>query len=117
MDKTLPSSRARPLQRWKRREGEDDFATSSVGTEFYVVRESDYNALKTKYDLLEASRSESAPAGSSKETMRPALEAIIARVDELEKDDHRPVPFEEVRALQEIAQGALKRLGERDSQP
>lgn len=51
--------------------------------------------------------------GREQEFMRPALEEIIRRVDELETQDHAPVPFVEVRALQETAQRALIRLPDR----
>ena len=55
--------------------------------------------------------------GASQETMRPALVQIIGRVDELESESHQPVPFSEVRALQEIAQRALGTPDERDGKP
>ena len=48
-----------------------------------------------------------AAQGASQETMRPALEQIARRVDELETENHAPVPFEEVRALQVLAQRAM----------
>lgn len=46
------------LRRWLHREGEDDFATSSVGKEFFTVRETEYRELEAKYHRLLAVRSE-----------------------------------------------------------
>ncbi len=36
----------RKLRRWKHRWGEDDFATSSVGSEFFTVEETEYRKLE-----------------------------------------------------------------------
>ena len=43
------------LRRWKHRWGEDDFAASSVGEEFFTVEETEYRKLERE---LSASRAE-----------------------------------------------------------
>lgn len=58
---------------------------------------------KAGAQIMEIASNQSAP-----DQKRPALEAIVRRIDELETEDHRAVPFEEVRALQELAQRALQ---------